>query len=275
MSRRAVVWSLIGVALLQWLAMALIMTVAWALQRRTQNSGWIDMVWTFGLGAVGVTSALIPGGDDSAGTNNRQILVAILVALWALRLGGHIYARSAAKSDDPRYRELIDSWGDRAALKLFDLLQKQALVSLPLAFSIYISAHNPAPGLGITDFAAVLICVIAIAGEAISDRQLRQHIKESGPQGTICTTGLWRYSRHPNYFFEWLYWLALPIVALDLTGGYSQGVLALLAPVTMYWLLRYVSGIPPLEEHMVRKHGDRYRSYQKSTNAFFPGVPSS
>jgi steroid 5-alpha reductase family enzyme len=90
-------------------------------------------------------------------------------------------------------------------------------------------------------------------------------------RGRVCDQGLWSWSRHPNYFFEWLQWVAYPLLAIELAGGYPWGWIALGGPVCMYWLLVYVSGIPPLEEHMVRRYGAAYRAYQGRTNAFFPG----
>jgi len=86
----------------------------------------------------------------------------------------------------------------------------------------------------------------------------------------VCDIGLWRWSRHPNYFFEWLFWLAYPLIAIDLAGYNPYGWLALLAPICMYWVLVYVSGIPPLEEHMLRSRGETFRAYQLRTRAFFP-----
>jgi len=258
-----------AVAIAQMLALSAIMTGAWAIQRKTGNSGWIDAVWTFGLGAVGTVSALVP--LEAGETSQRQLLVAALIGIWAVRLGSHLVWRSSHKIDDPRYAELIKGWGETASRELFMLMLKQALVSLPLALSIFIAAHNPAPGLGLTDILAVLICAVAVLGEALADAQLRAFIATR--KGGVCERGLWRFSRHPNYFFEWLYWVSFPVIAADFSGGYPWGFAAMIGPAMMYWLLRYVSGVPPLEAHMLAKHGDLYRDYQRSTNVFFPGPP--
>lgn len=255
----------------QWLSLAAIMAAAFAAERRTGNAGYVDVTWSFGVALVAAGFALLPLTGD-AGTSSRQILFAAMIAFWGLRLGAHIAARSRNSHDDPRYAELKRAWGPRAGREMFLLLQKQAIVSLPLPFAVFLAAHNPSPALGAQDGLAVAIFVVALAGEAVADRQLRAFTAASRNAGKICDTGLWRYSRHPNYFFEWLHWLAYPVAAVDLGGGVPAGWLALLAPVTMYWLLVHVSGIPPLETHMLRKHGERYRSYQNRTNAFFPGA---
>jgi steroid 5-alpha reductase family enzyme len=151
-------------------------------------------------------------------------------------------------------------------------VQKQALVSIPLALSIFLAAHNPAPQLRALDFIGALIFVVAIAGEAIADRQLKNFRATLAGRG-VCDIGLWRWSRHPNYFFEWFGWLGYAAIAIAPGGGYAWGYLALAGAACMYWLLVYVSGIPPLEAHMLQTRGEAFRSYQARTSAFFPWPP--
>lgn len=250
------------------------MAAAWVVQQRTKNSGWIDAVWTFGVGIIGTAGALWPLATGAPATN-RQLLVAALIAIWAARLGTHIIQRSARKADDPRYAKLVEDWGPDAREQMYVLLQKQALVSIPLVVSIFLAAHNPAPLFSPLDLIAIGLFFVSWAGEALADRQLQAFIADASKDGPICKRGLWRYSRHPNYFFEWLHWLVYPLLAISVTGEYIWGWLALSAPLMMYWLLNSISGIPPLEEHMVRKHGDAYLRYQKETSAFFPGPTRS
>jgi steroid 5-alpha reductase family enzyme len=246
-----------------------VMAVAWQVQLTTGNTGWIDVFWTFGLGAVAIIASLVPLFDDSW-PHVRQIMVAILVAVWSLRLGGHILIRTRTVGDDPRYRQLITQWGTDAAREMFWQLQKQAAVSLILAISIVLAAQNPHPGLRTQDVLGLAMVIAAIVGEAVSDYQLRRFKVDPANRNSVCDIGLWRWSRHPNYFFEWLFWLAYPLIAIDLAGYNPYGWLALLAPICMYWVLVYVSGIPPLEEHMLRSRGETFRAYQRRTRAFFP-----
>jgi steroid 5-alpha reductase family enzyme len=253
-------------------ALAAIMAGAWLVWRVTRNSGWIDTTWTFGLGVVGAGAALIPAFH--AGTvTARQILVAALVALWAMRLGLHIASRTAGISDDPRYGKMVRDWGVDASRQMFFLVEKQALVSIPLALSIVLAAWNPASGLGAQDYLGALVLIVAIAGEGVADAQLRRFRAQPDNRNRVCDVGLWGWSRHPNYFFEWFGWLAYPLIAIDLAGGYAFGFVALIGPVCMYWLLVHVSGIPPLEAHMLDRRGEAFRSYQAHTNAFFPAPP--
>lgn len=253
-------------------ALSAVMTLAWLVQQRTGNSGWVDTIWTFGLGFVSIAAALAHVGQSE--TSWRGLVVAGFMASWALRLGLHIARRTAGITDDPRYAALIQGWGPAARTEMFWLLQKQALISIPLAVAAFIAAHNPDPQLRFGDALAILIMITALAGEAIADEQLRQFREASNRPSGICDVGLWRYSRHPNYFFEWLGWTSLPLLAINLSGDYAVGWLALLAPACMYWILVHVSGIPPLEEHMLRSRGVAYRAYQLKTSPFFPLPPS-
>jgi steroid 5-alpha reductase family enzyme len=264
--------TLIIATLLMSAALSVVMAGAWAVQQNTGNSGWVDTVWTFGLGAIGIAAALAP--LQQASPAPRQLLVALFLAAWALRLGTHIAMRTAGISDDPRYAELIRGWGKDAPRQMFWLLQKQALVSIPLAVSVFLAAHNPQPVLRWQDLIAAAVLVVALVGEAAADWQLRRFRSKPGNARRVCDVGLWRFSRHPNYFFEWLGWTAYPLLAIDTAATYPWGWLALAGPICMYWLLAYVSGIPPLEEHMLRSRGGAYRAYQARTSVFFPRLPA-
>lgn len=242
---------------------------AWLIALRTSRSGWIDAIWSFATGAFGAAAAVIPLADSQI--SMRQVIVAILGLLWSLRLGLHISIRTARSGDDPRYKLLREEWGGSFKLRLFWFLQIQALAALALALSIMLAAHNPAQGLGIADWTGFAVLIVAVAGETIADHQLSAFRSDPANKGKVCDVGLWGISRHPNYFFEWLGWLAYAIIAIDLTGGYAWGWLALAGPLLMYWLLAHASGIPPLEAHMLRSRGRLFRQYQQRVNAFWPG----
>jgi steroid 5-alpha reductase family enzyme len=127
------------------------------------------------------------------------------------------------------------------------------------------------------DYVGALILLAGIAGEALADAQLKAFRTDPGNKGRVCDVGLWRWSRHPNYFFEWFGWLAYPVIAISPSDplSYTWGFAALLGPVFMYWILVYVTGIPPLEAQMLRSRGDRYRDYQSRTSPFFPWLPQA
>jgi steroid 5-alpha reductase family enzyme len=250
-------------------ALSVLMAGAWVIQQRTGNSGWVDTIWTFSLGLVGAGSALWPAGD--AAPNARQWLVAALVAVWSLRLGVHIAIRTAGITDDPRYAAFAREWGVDSPRRMFVFLQNQGLGSIPLVFAIFVAAHAPGDGLRWQDYLGALILLAGIAGEAVADAQLKAFRGDPANKGKVCDVGLWRWSRHPNYFFEWFGWLAYPVIGLSL--AYPWGFATLLAPVFMYWILVHVTGIPPLEAQMLRSRGARYADYQARTSPFFPLPP--
>ena len=245
------------------------MAGAWLVALRTGRCGWIDAIWSFATGVFGAAVALVPFAD--AEMTFRQVLVALLALFWSLRLGIHIATRTARGGDDPRYSQLREEWGDAFNTRLFWFLQIQALAALVLALSIMLAAHNPTPGLRTLDWLGVAILIVAVIGETIADRQLAAFRANPANRDKVCDAGLWGMSRHPNYFFEWLGWLAYAIVAVDLTGAYPQGWLAFAGPLLMYWLLVHASGIPPLEAHMLRSRGKAFWEYQDRVNAFWPG----
>jgi steroid 5-alpha reductase family enzyme len=253
------------------LSLSILMAFAWVVQQRSGNSGWVDTIWTFSVGLVGAGSALWPVAG--AAPNARQWLVAALVAVWSLRLGVHIAIRTAAITDDPRYAAFAKEWGADSPRKMFVFLQNQGLGSIPLVFAIFVAARVPSDAPRLQDYLGVLILLIGILGEALADAQLKRFRENPANKGRVCDVGLWRWSRHPNYFFEWFGWLAYPVIALS--PDYVWGWATLLAPVFTYWILVYVTGIPPLEQQMLRSRGARYRDYQSRTSAFFPLPPQA
>jgi steroid 5-alpha reductase family enzyme len=249
-----------------WLALglSLAMTAAWAVQRLTGASGWVDTIWSLAVGAGGLAAAWAADGAIE-----RRWLAAALVGLWSLRLAGHIGLRTRGAGEDPRYEKLIKEWGPQASLRLFLFLQVQALCAFVLVAAVYIVASGAAPFPQVTDFLGGALSVLALAGEALSDHQLQQFRKTPEAKTGVMERGLWAWSRHPNYFFEWLFWCGWFVIALGQPGWWIW--LTALAPMQMYWLLVHVSGIPPLEEHMLKTRGDAFRALQSRVNAFFPG----
>ncbi len=253
--------------------LSLSMVLAWALAVRAGNHGWVDTVWSFAVGLAGAGAALVPAGPH--GTSERQWLVAGLAALWSLRLGTHILRRTLSGKDDPRYAELVRAWGGKARRRLFIFLQIQAVAGLLLVLAMLVAARNPLPFGRPGDGLGGALLALSILGAGVADRQLARFRADPANRGKVCDAGLWGLSRHPNYFFEWLGWLAYAVIAIDPGGVYPLGYAALLGPGLMYVLLVHASGIPPTEAHMLRSRGEAFRAYQRRVNAFWPGLPSS
>lgn len=249
-------------------ALAAAMAFAWSVARHEGRSGWTDAVWSLAIGAAGVAAAIVP--VDGGAPSVRQWLVALLVGGWSLRLGLHIARRTAKGGDDPRYAELRREWGDGFARRLFLFLQIQAAAAWVLVVSVLVAARNPAPGLAWSDAAGAVILIAAVIGEGVADAQLSAFRADRAHRGRVCDTGLWGLSRHPNYFCEWLGWVAWPVIAIGPAGAWGWGWLALSGPAFMYLLLVHVSGIPPLEAHMLRSRGDAFRDVQRRIRAFWP-----
>jgi len=251
--------------------MSAMMMVAWRVQKATHQSGWADVFWSFAIGIGGMIVALLAVSDAPPA---RNWLVAGMVAFWSFRLGSHILLRTAAATyEDPRYADLRRLWGEAFQARLFLFLQIQALCGIGLVITIYAAAHRPGPALSVADIAALALLIISVVGEGVADQQLRAFTSDRANHGKVCDTGLWAWSRHPNYFFEWLGWVAYPVMAISLSGDWWQGWLALIGPALMYWLLVHVSGVPPLEQHMLKSRGDAFRAYMARTSAFFPLPP--
>src|ERR1700716_664669 len=213
---------------------SILMAGAWMVQQRTGNSGWVDTIWTFSLGIVGAGAALWPVAGTAP--NARQWLVAGLVAIWSLRLGTHIAFRTAGITDDPRYAAFASEWGVDSPRKMFVFLQYQGLGSIPLVFAIFVAARFPQHALRVQDELGVLILLIGIIGEALADAQLKMFRGRPANNGQVCDAGLWRWSRHPNYFFQWFGWLAYPVMAClpKYPLFYSLGWGGLLAPAFLF-----------------------------------------
>lgn len=250
-------------------ALAAAMAGAWVLQRVLHNAGWVDAVWSAATGAVGAACALAPA--ESGGGGARRAVVAVMAACWSGRLAWHIALRTRGAPEDARYAAFRREWGAAFEMRLFWFLMIQAAASWVLVLSIALAAHNPRP-LRLADGLGVAVLLASVLGEGLADSQLRRF--RSTSHGGICDAGLWGWSRHPNYFFEFLGWCAYPLMAIDLSGAYPQGFVALAGPAFMFWLLRYVSGVPPLEKSMLERRGDAFRSYQRRVSAFFPLPPS-
>ena len=244
------------------LVAAAFMTVLWMVQRRTGNAGVVDVGWAAGIGGAALLLALMVEGDPL-----RRALVAGMGGVWGLRLALHIHHRSHGKPEDGRYQQLRREWGDQVQFRMFRFYQLQAFTVAFFALPFALAAHHDQPP-GLLDALALALWLLAVMGESLADAQLSA-FKRTANGERVCRRGLWRYSRHPNYFFEWLNWCAFALLAVQATGGY----LALLAPASILYLLLKVTGIPATEAQAVRSKGEAYRDYQRTTSAFVPWFP--
>lgn len=252
-----------------WLAVfvagSLLALSAYALALRIKLFAVVDMVWAGGLGLAGLAYYF----SQSPETIRSVVVVGILV-LWSGRLSLHILRdRVLPGKEDARYAALAAHWGDAARRKFIFVFLGQVPLILMFAYPASLAMRNPAGEWRWFDSLGLFIAALALGGEYLADHQLSRFRANPENKGKVCRIGLWRYSRHPNYFFEWLHWFAYVAFAL----GSSNWWLALIGPVMMYVFLRYFTGIPFAERSSLKSRGDAYRNYQKTTNAFFPWIP--
>jgi steroid 5-alpha reductase family enzyme len=252
----------ICIALL-WAIMVVAMSLGWLWQRKTQNAGIVDVIWTGGIAGSAVLYALLLDGGAVP-----RALLALLGGLWGLRLARHLAHRVLGEPEDGRYRQLRNHWNGHQG-KIFLMFQFQALLVVLFSLPFLAVARNPERAFTPWMLLAIAIWIASVAGESLADRQLARFRTDPKNRGRTCREGLWRYSRHPNYFFEWLHWFAYVALAV----GSPIAGLSATGPVVMYVFLRWVSGIPFTEAQALRTRGEDYRRYQQETPMLFPWFP--
>jgi len=241
-----------------------VMVAGWRWQCRRENAGIVDVLWAASLGIGAVFLAAVGNGAVAP-----RALLAVIGGVWGWRLARHLWRRVWNKPEDGRYRQLRSQWPHNP-WRWLAFFESQALVVVLFALPFVAVAVNPrsrGPWLA----AGALIGLISVLGEATADRQLARFTADAAHRGLTCRSGLWRYSRHPNYFFEWLHWFAY----VALAAGSPLWALSWLGPVVMLIFLWRVSGIPWTEAQALRTRGADYRAYQRSTSMFFPWFPRS
>ncbi|MCP9439014.1 MAG: DUF1295 domain-containing protein [Nitrospira sp.] len=248
-----------------YFAMMVVMVILWFVQRRIKNAAIAEVGFCLGLISVvaGYTVQTIGGIE-------RTVLTMMLVVLYAGRLGHYLLVnRVIGKEEDTRYQRLRKSWGSSERFNMFLYFQMYAVAVAVFSIPFLVVLWNPRPPTSVVELIGLLIWGVAVAGEARADRQLARFQADPANRGRVCRDGLWRYSRHPNYFFDWLHWWSYVVMTL----GASGWAFTLLGPVLMGWLIFKVTGIPPNETDALEKIGEEYRTYRLTTNAFVPGAP--
>jgi steroid 5-alpha reductase family enzyme len=247
-------------------AIMLLFALAWCWARVCDNYSLVDAFWAGGLAITGLFFLLATGP-----WNQKKGVIALLFALWSIRLTWHLTYRiaKAHPQEDRRYRELRDAWKKKEALFSFLFFQAQALSVVLLTLPFFLIGRNVTSSWNIVEIVGCLVLLIGILGEALADQQLASFKKKYSSAALVCQEGLWNYSRHPNYFFEMLIWISFYLIAC----GSPYGWITLYAPATIIVLLLKVTGIPPAEAASLRSKGEAYRTYQKTTSALIPWFP--
>ena len=252
---------MIGMVLIGWAVLAFCLALLWARQLKTRNATSVDVAWAAGIGLLALIYMWMAPGDVGI-----RLFAGGLGALWALRLAWFLFTARVLKAteEDGRYRAMRDHFGNKANLFLFFFYQGQAAVAV--LFSLPILAALIYGSLDAWMVAGVVVWLIAVVGESVADKQLAFFRSAPGNAGLVCRVGLWRYSRHPNYFFEWIHWWSYVLIA-------HGALLTWIGPIGMLIFLFRLTGIPYTENQALKSRGDAYRDYQRKTSVFIPWFP--
>lgn len=241
------------------------MFTLWLAQTRTRDATLVDIAWAANLAILALLYAISIEGALA----ERRVLVASVACVWGLRLAGYLFVnRALGKPEDGRYAALRAGWGAHANRNFFWFFQAQAALDALLSIPFLLALANPSPKLEALEWIGAAIALCGVIGEATADAQLAR-FKRKGLKGKTCREGLWRFSRHPNYFFEVVVWIGFALVALAAPHGW----IALFAPALIFGLIWFVTGIPATEAHAVKTRGADYVDYQRTTSMFVPWFP--
>ena len=245
---------------------AVLMLATFGYAMRTRVHAIMDTVWPLGFVIISAVSFGLSAGH---GATDRRVLVLVLTAIWGLRLGGHIFARNFGHGEDKRYASLLRrNRGSLAAFVLRYIYWAQGrvmwFVSLPLQVAMYERA-----ALSAVAWLGVAVWAVGFGFETIGDAQLRRFRADPANAGQVLDSGLWRYTRHPNYFGDSVVWFGLWLLACS----HWLGVLTVVAPIYMTNMLVRHTGKKLLEKHMARSKGAAYADYVQRTSGFIPRPP--
>lgn len=253
-------------SLVGWAAasVVVVMLLAWRVSLRRRDASLVDPLWgpafllVAGVGAV--------AGSGAAG---RRALVIVLVAAWALRLAAYLGRRNRIHGEDYRYRAMRARHGERFGwISLWTVFLLQGALVVFIGLPLLVATGRPGPSLGLLDLLGAGLWTVGFLFEALGDRQLARFKAEPAHHGAVCDRGLWRYTRHPNYFGDATLWWGYYAIACAVPGG----VWTLASPLLMTYLLLRVSGVALLERGLsASKPG--YADYVARTSAFFPWPP--
>ncbi len=256
--------STLQLAISALLIVSILQFLLWLYYRATDHAAWVDVGWAYGLGLIVLFYAFA-----GAGSPTNRLLAGVMGGLWSARLGTYLYFRVKNEREDGRYTEMKERWKTNLPLKFFVFFQAQALLDVILSIPFLFVVQDINDGLRWTQILGLALWIISMFGEALADHQLARFKAESNHKGQTCRSGLWRYSRHPNYFFEWLIWVAFTLMAIQSPGGSWS----LVCPALMLYFLLRVTGIPATEAQSLRSRPEDYRRYQEETSVFIPWFP--
>lgn len=247
------------------LVVQVVMSIFWILYLYWKNVSLVDIGWGVSFISVAFVNLIL---GREGGYLPRKILIFLLILAWAGRLAFYLTKRFDVQKNDPRYTKLLEnapfSWCPPLQILIHYALQGLIVAVLSIPF-IFIN-QNTAPYFSAWEVYGVIVWVIGFWGESSSDKQLHLFKTDPSNQGQVCDWGLWKYSRHPNYFFESVIWVGYAMISFAAPWGW----LGVLSPLLITYLLLRVSGIPLNEQQAIETKGESYKKYQKETSPFIP-----
>jgi steroid 5-alpha reductase family enzyme len=239
------------------------MTVIFVTALFKKDNSIVDIAWGLGFILVALFAFFLEREFFA-----RHILVTVLVMIWGFRLALHIFLRNKGRGEDFRYAQWRREWGRLFLLRsFFQIFMLQGLLLLVIAYPITLTNHSRETGLSYLDLAGVVLWITGFFFEAVGDFQLSRFKRDPGNKGKIMSSGLWKYTRHPNYFGETVMWWGIFLISLSVELGWT----AIISPLLITFLLLRVSGVTMLEKKYV---GNRdFEEYEQKTNAFIPWFP--
>ncbi|MGZ4598228.1 MAG: DUF1295 domain-containing protein [Oryzihumus sp.] len=246
-------------------AVVVVLGVTLLVALRLGKHAVVDVAWGLGFAAVALTAYALSAGEGDAG---RRLLVTLLTVVWGARLAIHIGRRSRGHGEDPRYAEMLASApGNPTWYAVRKVYLTQGAVMWFVSLPVQVACFEPAP-LGWVAWAGALVWLVGFFFETVGDWQLTRFRNDPASRGQVLDTGLWRYTRHPNYFGDACVWWGLSVIAFSTWPG----VLTVLSPVVMTWLLAKGTGKPLLEKDMSSRRPG-YVDYVRRTSGFVPLPP--
>lgn len=258
---------LAGLFLLTFLSVLGFMTVVFAVAWKIKRTDIVDMAWGPAFIVAAVTSLLLNEYQVSLGLN-VQTLVTALVTVWGLRLAYVIFKRLRAHPEDKRYVELRSKWKGSLAFNTYvRIFVVQALLATVISTAVIHTNVSLASSISWLAYAGLAIWLIGFVFEAVGDFQLKRFLSDPRNKGKLMTQGLWKYTRHPNYFGEATMWWGIFVIGLSVPYGW----LGIITPVVITYLLLFVSGVPMTEKSFEGRPG--WKAYKASVSKFFPLPP--
>ncbi|MBS4043409.1 MAG: DUF1295 domain-containing protein [Chitinophagaceae bacterium] len=243
------------------LVLMIYVSICFAISIILKRNDIADIAWGLGFCLISWSAFILSNFSPVS------LLVNILVTIWGLRLALHIYNRNKGKPEDFRYLNWRNQWKNFYVRSFLQVFLLQGIFLYIIAFSIFFINVNAAQEINVLTIIGVAVWLFGFAFEGIADHQLKIFKSDSNNKGKIITSGLWKYSRHPNYFGEVVLWWGIFIIAL----GIENGIYTIISPLLITYLIVFVSGIPMLEEKY--RNNQEFQAYKKRTSAFFPLPP--